>query len=157
MQRVAALQSEYKLLERLPEVAALDLCAELGIGFMPLGPVDGRALVRFVQRIQALRSGSMARFGALFTLEALSTIKAIVRLARLWVDRKEVTTGQFALAWLLAQHPFIVPIPGTTKLTLRARTLPPCRSRSRLPRQRNSATNWMVSTLLGGGGPDRQD
>jgi aryl-alcohol dehydrogenase-like predicted oxidoreductase len=116
VQPVAAIQSEYSLLERLPEVAVLDLCQELGIGFVPWGPT-GRALL-------ADRFNEYSRFDAadrrasvpFFTPEALKANMAVVDLAREWGERKGVTPVQFSLAWLLAERPFIVPIPGSTKL-----------------------------------------
>jgi aryl-alcohol dehydrogenase-like predicted oxidoreductase len=113
---VAALQSEYSLLERLPEVAALDLCAELGIGFVPWGP-SGRALLadRF-NEYSRFAEGDRRASIPFFAPDALPANMAVVKLTRTWADRKGVTPVQFALAWLLAERPFIVPIPGTTKL-----------------------------------------
>jgi aryl-alcohol dehydrogenase-like predicted oxidoreductase len=116
VQPVAALQSEYSLLERLPEVAALDLCAELGIGFVPWGPT-GRALLadRF-NEYSRFAEGDRRASVPFFAPDALPANMAVVKLTRSWADRKGVTPVQFALAWLLAERPFIVPIPGTTKL-----------------------------------------
>jgi aryl-alcohol dehydrogenase-like predicted oxidoreductase len=116
IQPVAALQSEYSLLERLPEVAALDLCEELGIGFVPWGPT-GRALLadRF-NEYSRFAEGDRRASAPFFAPDALPANMAMVKLTRTWADRKGVTPVQFALAWLLAERPFIVPIPGTTKL-----------------------------------------
>jgi aryl-alcohol dehydrogenase-like predicted oxidoreductase len=116
VQPVAAIQSEYSLLERLPEVAVLDVCKELGIGFVPWGPT-GRALLadRFNEYSRFAEADRRAAV-PFFTPEALQANMAVVRLARAWGDRKGVTPVQFALAWLLAERPFIVPIPGSTKL-----------------------------------------
>jgi aryl-alcohol dehydrogenase-like predicted oxidoreductase len=116
IQPVAALQSEYSLLERLPEVAALDLCEELGIGFVPWGPT-GRALLadRF-NEYSRFAEGDRRASVPFFAPDALPANMAMVKLTRTWADRKGVTPVQFALAWLLAERPFIVPIPGTTKL-----------------------------------------
>lgn len=116
VQPVAALQNEYSLVERQPEIAALSLCQELGIGFVPWGPT-GRALLadRFNEYSRfdpADRHGSVPYFAP----DALAANMALVRLTRKWADAKGCTPVQFALAWLLAQRPFIVPIPGSTKI-----------------------------------------
>jgi aryl-alcohol dehydrogenase-like predicted oxidoreductase len=116
VQSVTAIQSEYSMLERLPEVAVLDVCQELGIGFVPWGPT-GRALLadRFNEYSRFADADRRASV-PFFTPDALHANMAVVRLARAWADRKGVTPVQFALAWLLAERPFIVPIPGSTKL-----------------------------------------
>jgi aryl-alcohol dehydrogenase-like predicted oxidoreductase len=116
VQPVSAIQSEYSLLERLPEVAVLDLCEELGIGFVPWGPT-GRALLadRFNEYSRFAEDDRRATV-PFFTAEALQANMSLVNLTREWADRKGATPVQFALAWLLAERPFIVPIPGTTKL-----------------------------------------
>lgn len=116
IQPVAALQNEYSLLERVSEVAALQLCEELGIGFVPWGPT-GRALL-------ADRYNEYSRFAEedrhatvpYFAPAALAKNMELVRLVRRWADDRGITPVQFALAWLLAQKPFIVPIPGSTKI-----------------------------------------
>ena len=114
VQRVAALQSEYSLLERVVEAEVLRTCEELGIGFVPWGPL-GRALLtgRFDANStfeQVDRRNSVAAFKP----EALKANMALVNLVREWAKKKSVTPAQFALGWLLAQKPWIVPIPGTT-------------------------------------------
>lgn len=116
VQRVAAIQSEYSLLERLPEVAVLQVCEELGIGFVPWGPT-GRALLtdRFNEYSRFAEADRRANV-PFFTPQALEADMAVVKLARDWGAQKGATPVQFALAWLLAERPFIVPIPDTTRL-----------------------------------------
>ncbi|MBY3416332.1 aldo/keto reductase [Rhizobium laguerreae] len=116
VQPVAAIQSEYSLLERLPEVAVLDLCAELGIGFVPWGPTGRALLTDNLNEFSRFDPVDRRAQVPLFTPEALEANMAVVRLAREWADRKGASPVQFALAWLLAERPFIVPIPGSTKL-----------------------------------------
>ncbi len=114
--RVAAIQSEYSIFERIPEVTMLDTCEELGVGFVPWGPT-ARALVtdRF-NEYSRFASGDRRANVSFFSAEALETNMKVVRLIRQWGDRKGVSPVQFALAWLLAQKPWIVPIPGSTRL-----------------------------------------
>ncbi|MCC7463166.1 MAG: aldo/keto reductase [Gammaproteobacteria bacterium] len=112
---VAAVQSEYSLLERLPELAMLDTCAELGIGFVPWGPTMRGLLADGFNGYSRFAAQDRRAAVPFFTPEALETNMKIVALARDWAQRKEATPVQIALAWLLAQRDFIVPIPGTTK------------------------------------------
>ena len=116
VQPVAALQSEYSLLERVVENGVLDICEELGIGFVPWGPT-GRAFLtgRFNEysRFDAADRRASVPF---FTAEALAANMPLLSLTRAWARRKGVTPVQLALGWLLAQKPWIVPIPGTTQL-----------------------------------------
>ena len=116
VQPVAALQSQYSLMERVMENGILDVCEELGIGFVPWGPV-GRAFLadefnEWSRFAEADRRSEVAQF----TPEALANNMALIDLIRAWSVRMETTPAAFSLAWLLAQKPFIVPIPGTTKL-----------------------------------------
>ncbi len=111
---VSAVQSEYSLLERVMEAEVLPTCEELGIGFVPWGPL-GRAFLtgRFDETTKfdaADRRSSVPQF----TPEALKANMPLVALVREWAGRKGCTPAQFSLAWLLAQKPWIVPIPGTT-------------------------------------------
>lgn len=116
VQPVSALQSEYSLIERVPENGILDTCEKLGIGFVAYCPL-GRAFLadnfnewsRFAEED---RRTSVPQFKA----EALMANLRILDLVRTWADRKDATPAQFSLAWLLAEKPWIVPIPGTTKL-----------------------------------------
>ena len=112
---VAAVQSEYSLLERLPEVAMLDTCAELGIGFVPWGPTMRGLLADGFNEYTRFDAADRRSSVPFFAPEALVTNMKVVALAREWAQRKSSTPVQIALAWLLAQRPFIVPIPGTTR------------------------------------------
>ncbi|MFV0360504.1 aldo/keto reductase, partial [Tropicimonas sp.] len=112
---VAAVQSEYSLLERLPEVAMLDTCAELGVGFVPWGPTMRGLLADNMNEYTRFAAQDRRSNVPFFAPEALETNMAVVALARDWAQRKDATPVQIALAWVLAQRDFIVPIPGTTK------------------------------------------
>lgn len=112
---VAAVQSEYSLLERLPEVAMLDTCAELGIGFVPWGPTMRGLLADGFNAYSRFAAQDRRASVPFFAPDALETNMKVVALAREWAQRKDTTPVQIALAWLLAQRDFIVPIPGTTK------------------------------------------
>ncbi len=112
---VAAVQSEYSLLERLPEIAMLDTCAELEVGFVPWGPTMRGMLADNMNAYSRFAPQDRRSNVSFFTPEAMETNLAIVALTRNWAQRKEATPVQIALAWLLAQRNFIVPIPGTTK------------------------------------------
>ena len=112
---VAAVQSEYSLLERLPEIAMLDTCAELGIGFVPWGPTMRGLLADGFNAYSRFDSRDRRASVPFLAPAALETNMKIVALAREWAQRKNATPVQIALDWLLAQRDFIVPIPGTTK------------------------------------------
>ncbi|GLU45133.1 aldo/keto reductase [Muricauda sp. NBRC 101325] len=115
-QTVSALQSEYSVIERVMEYKILDTCEELGIGFVPWGPVvRGFMGDRFNE---FTRFSDDSRFNSVhyFTPEAIQQHMKVLDLVRKWGDSKGLSPAQFALAWLLAQKPFIVPIPGTTRL-----------------------------------------
>ena len=110
---VTALQSQYSIAERVVENQILDTCEELGIGFVPWGPSMRSFLTgRFNEysRFDSLDRRSQLPF---FTAEGLEQNMSFLRIVREWSQRKGVTMAQFSLAWLLAQKPFIVPIPGT--------------------------------------------
>ncbi len=110
---VTALQSQYSIAERVVENQILDTCEELGIGFVPWGPSMRSFLTgRFNEysRFDSLDRRSQLPF---FTQEGLEQNMPFLRIVREWSQRKGVTMAQFSLAWLLAQKPFIVPIPGT--------------------------------------------
>jgi aryl-alcohol dehydrogenase-like predicted oxidoreductase len=113
VQPVAAVQSEYSLMERAIENGVLSTCEELGIGFVPWGPT-GRAFLtdRFNEFTRFATEDRRSQV-PMFTPEALKANMPLVALVREWASRKGVTAAQFSLAWLLAQKPFIVPIPGT--------------------------------------------
>lgn len=116
VQPVTALQSEYSLIQRVPENKVLDTCEELGIGFVPWGPVCRGFLADKFNEYS--RFAEESRFASVpyFTPEALKVNMALLDLVRSWAIRKDATPAQISLAWLLAEKPWIVPIPGTTKL-----------------------------------------
>ncbi|MCE5307970.1 MAG: aldo/keto reductase [Acidobacteriales bacterium] len=117
VQPITALQTEYSLIERVAENGILSTCEELGIGFVPWGPVHRGFLTgRFDANSRFDRSDRRSAVPS-FTPDALKANMAILDLVRDWAKRKGVTPAQFSLAWLLAQKPWIVPIPGTTKLS----------------------------------------
>ena len=114
VQKITALQSEYSLMERVVENEILSTCEELGIGFVCWGPTARAFLAdRFNEYSRFAQEDRRASVPT-FTPEALAANMPLLRLAREWALRKGVTPAQFSLAWLLAQKPFIVPIPGTT-------------------------------------------
>lgn len=116
VQSVSALQSEYSLIQRALENEILDTCEELGIGFVPWGPVCRGFLGDKFNEYSRFSEDS--RFVAVpyFTPEAIAAHMELLFLVRDWARRKDATPAQISLAWLLAEKPFIVPIPGTTKL-----------------------------------------
>jgi aryl-alcohol dehydrogenase-like predicted oxidoreductase len=114
VQPVTALQSEYSLWHRKPEAEILPTCEELKIGFVPYSPLGKGFLAG---KLDALSEGDHRRMFPRFAPEAMKANEAFVELLRRVAERKKATAPQIALAWLLAQKPWIVPIPGTTKLT----------------------------------------
>lgn len=116
VQPVTALQSEYSLWTRKPEVEIIPTLEELGIGFVPYGPL-GRGFLTGKMNENTTFEGSDFR-GSLprFTPEALKANQALIDLLSRVAQQKNATPAQIALAWLLAQKPWLVPIPGTTKL-----------------------------------------
>ena len=116
VQPVAALQSEYSLWWREPEAGVLPVCAELGIGFVPFSPLGAGFLTGKIDEHTTFDSTDFRNAVPRFAPGALQANMALVELVRSVAARKDATPAQIALAWLLAQHPWIVPIPGTTKL-----------------------------------------
>ncbi len=116
VQPVAALQSEYSLLWRGPEEEILPTCEELGIGFVPWSPLGAGFLTGAMDANTRFDSADFRANVPRFAPEALKANLALVDLVREWAKRKNATPAQIALAWLLAKKPWIVPIPGTTKL-----------------------------------------
>jgi aryl-alcohol dehydrogenase-like predicted oxidoreductase len=114
VQKVTALQSEYSLVERVVENEILSTCEELGIGFVPWGPTARAFLADRFNEYSRFAQDDRRASVPTFTPEALAANMHLLRLVRGWALRKGVTPAQFSLAWLLAQKPFIVPIPGTT-------------------------------------------
>jgi aryl-alcohol dehydrogenase-like predicted oxidoreductase len=116
VQPVAAVQSEYSLWTRGPEAEVLPTLEELGIGFVPFSPLGKGFLTGKMDETTTLESTDFRSTIPRFTPEARKTNMALVDLLAEVAERKQATTAQIALAWLLAQKPWIVPIPGTTKL-----------------------------------------
>jgi len=112
---VAALQSEYSLWARDPEAEVLSACAELGIGFVPWSPLGQGFLTGKVDATMAFDSSDVRSWFPRFTAEARKANQPLVNLLSGLAARKNATPAQIALAWLLAQRPWIVPIPGTRK------------------------------------------
>lgn len=117
VQPVTALQNEYSLWTRGPESnGTLDLCAELGIGFVPFSPLGRGFLTGAMGKDTKLAENDMRAGLPRFTPDAMAKNQALVDLLKRIADEKHATPAQIAIAWLLAQKPWIVPIPGTTKL-----------------------------------------
>ncbi len=116
VQPVAAVQSEYSLWTRDPEAEVLPTLEELGIGFVPYSPLGRGFLTGAMNESTTFDSSDFRANLPRFTPEALAANQALVDLLRTIGERKHATPAQIALAWLLAQKPWIVPIPGTTKL-----------------------------------------
>ena len=146
VQPVTAVQSEYSLWWRRPEEEVLAACEELAIGFVPYSPLGKGFLTGTINTSSNFDAGNDIRSTIpRFAPDALQHNQAVVDLLASIAQRKGATPGQIALAWLLAQRPWIVPIPGTRKAhRLEENTAPPtssCRPRSsprsRTPRRRS--------------------
>jgi aryl-alcohol dehydrogenase-like predicted oxidoreductase len=116
VQPVTALQSEYSLWARDPEAEVLPVCAELGIGFVPWSPLGQGFLTGAVSPDSAFGAGDVRSRFPRFSPEARTANQPIVDLVGQIARRHDATPAQIALGWLLAQRPWIVPIPGTRKL-----------------------------------------
>jgi aryl-alcohol dehydrogenase-like predicted oxidoreductase len=116
VQPVTAVQSEYSLWWRAPEEEVLPTLEELGIGFIPFSPLGRGFLTGKMNENTTFESSDLRNTLPRFTPEARKANKALVHLLGEIAKRKKATPAQIALAWLLAQKPWIVPIPGTTKL-----------------------------------------
>jgi len=116
VQPVAALQSEYSLWTRGPETEVLPVLEELGIGFVPFGPLGKGFLTGTVDEKMIFDRADLRSVIPRFTPEARVANRALVDLLAGVAKRKKATPAQIALAWLLTRKPWIVPIPGTTKL-----------------------------------------
>jgi aryl-alcohol dehydrogenase-like predicted oxidoreductase len=116
VQPVAAVQSEYSLWTRGPEKEVLPTLEELGIGFVPYSPLGKGFLTGKITEDTTFASSDFRNTLPRFTPEARKANQALVDLLGKIAERKQATPAQIALAWLLAQKPWIVPIPGTTKL-----------------------------------------
>jgi len=116
IQPVTALQNEYSLWWRKPEEEVLPTCEELGIGFVPFSPLGRGFLTGKIDENTTFDQSDFRNIVPRFTPEARKANQRVVDLLRQIAERKKATPAQIALAWLLAQKPWIVPIPGTTKL-----------------------------------------
>ena len=117
VQPVTAIQNEYSLWTRGPETnGVLAACEELGIGFVPYSPLGKGFLTGAMSKDTKLGEGDFRNILPRFTPEAMAANQALVDLLKRIAGEKGATPAQVALAWLLAQKPWIVPIPGTTKL-----------------------------------------
>jgi aryl-alcohol dehydrogenase-like predicted oxidoreductase len=116
VQPVAAIQSEYSLWWREPEAEVLPTCEELGIGFVPFSPLGKGFLTGKIDETTTFDSTDFRNVVPRFTAENRKANQALVDLLARIAERKKAAPAQIALAWLLAQKPWIVPIPGTTKL-----------------------------------------
>ena len=117
VQPVAALQSEYSLWQRDPESEILPLLDELGIGFVPYSPLGRGFLTGAITADTVFEKGDFRTRLPRFQAEAMAANQALIDLLKSIATPIGATVAQVALAWLLAQRPWIVPIPGTTKLT----------------------------------------
>ncbi|WP_420111590.1 aldo/keto reductase [Pseudactinotalea sp.] len=113
---VTAVQSEYSLWTRDPEPAVLPTLAELGIGFVPFSPLGKGFLTGTVDTSTTFSEGDIRNRVPRFEADNLAANQAVVGHVRELAEAKGVTPGQIALAWLLAQQPWIVPIPGTRRI-----------------------------------------
>ena len=113
---VTAVQSEYSMLWRGPEDEVLPVCEELGIGFVPWSPLGVGFLTGAIDASTRFAEGDIRGVEGRFSPENLPTNLALVALLKDWANRKQASAGQIALAWPLAQRPWIVPIPGTTQM-----------------------------------------
>ncbi len=116
VQAVTAVQSEYSLWWRRPEEEVLPTLEELGIGFVPFSPLGKGFLTGKITENTKFDSTDFRNIVPRFTPEARKANQSLVDLLSKVAERKKATPAQIALAWLLAQKPWIVPIPGTTKL-----------------------------------------
>jgi aryl-alcohol dehydrogenase-like predicted oxidoreductase len=113
---VAAVQNEYSLWARDSEAEVLPACEELGVGFVPWSPLGQGFLTGKVSTDQTFEAGDLRSWFPRFTKEAMEANQPLIDLLGRIAENKKATPAQIALAWLLAQKPFIAPIPGTRKL-----------------------------------------
>jgi len=111
---VSAVQSEYSMLWRGPEQEVIPTCEELGIGFVPWSPLGVQFLTGWIDANTRFAPGDIRAVESRFSPENLPHNLKLVGLLKQWAARKQATPAQIALAWLMAQKPWIVPIPGTT-------------------------------------------
>ncbi len=116
VQPVTALQSEYSLWWREPEAEIFPVLEELGIGFVPFSPLGRGFLTGKIDETTSFDDNDFRNTSPRFSAEARKANQALVDLIAKFAEQKDATPSQIALAWILAQKPWIVPIPGTTKL-----------------------------------------
>ena len=114
---VTAVQNEYSMLWRGPEAEVLPLCEQLGIGFVPWSPLGVGFLTGAIDAQTAYAPGDIRGSETRFARENVTANLALVALLKRWAVAKQAAPAQIALAWLLAQKPWIVPIPGTTQMS----------------------------------------
>ncbi|XWW46847.1 aldo/keto reductase [Fibrella sp. USSR17] len=113
---VTAIQNEYSLLWRGPEQVILPLCQELGIGFVPWSPLGVGFLTGAIDANTRYAPGDIRGMESRFSPENITHNLALLDVVKSWAAKKKATPAQVSLAWLLAQKPWIVPIPGTTQM-----------------------------------------
>ncbi len=113
---VTAVQNEYSMLWRGPEKEVIPTCEELGIGFVPWSPLGVGFLTGAIDANTRFAQGDIRGVESRFSPENLPHNLALVELVKRWAERKRATPARIALAWLMAQKPWIVPIPGTTQM-----------------------------------------
>lgn len=113
---VTTVQNEYSMLWRGPEDQVIPVCEELGIGFMPWSPLGVGFLTGAIDERTRFAEGDIRGIETRFSPENLPANLTLVKLLGDWADRKQATAAQIALAWVMAQKPWIVPIPGTTQM-----------------------------------------
>lgn len=114
---LTAIQNEYSMATRDPEKEVIPLCEELGIGFVPWWPLDCQLLTGWIDANTRFAPGDFRAITPRFSPENLAHNMQLVDLIKTWAIRKQASPVQIALAWLIAQKPWIVPIPGTTVMT----------------------------------------
>jgi aryl-alcohol dehydrogenase-like predicted oxidoreductase len=115
-QPLTAVQNEYSMVWRGPDEAVIPLCQELGIGFVCWSPLGVQFLTGAIDENTHFAPGDIRGVEARYSQENMPHNLALVKLIKQWADRKSATPAQIALAWLIAQKPWIVPIPGTTQM-----------------------------------------
>ena len=113
---VTAVQNEYSMLWRGPEKEVIPTCEQLGIGFVPWSPLGVQFLTGWIDANTRFAPGDIRGVESRFSPENLPHNLALVELVKRWAERKSATPAQIALAWVMAQKPWIVPIPGTTQM-----------------------------------------
>lgn len=113
---LTAVQNEYSMLWRGPEEVVIPLCQELGIGFVPWSPLGVGFLAGAIDAKTRFADGDIRKAESRFAPENVPHNLELVDLLKSWAERKNAAPAQIALAWLMAQKPWIVPIPGTTQM-----------------------------------------